>query len=235
MSGGLLDRALSAGGKFIDVNVQAGAGLLKGGASAVGGLLEEVGLDGAAQSVRGWGDDMADTGGLQVGEAELGRSDDVRHLLHGDPKRIGEVAAHLKRFHDAFEKTGTALARLDHEHWKGEAAEAFRATFTPQPKGWLTAADACGKAAAALENYAHTVTWARGQAQEAVELRKAAQKKLDAAVAQWREDALTYNLRAKAYNAMPVDQRPATPPARPEDFTNPVEGEFKAAQEKLDA
>ncbi|MGW6914472.1 putative T7SS-secreted protein [Kitasatospora sp. NPDC054939] len=235
MSGGLLDRALSAGGKFIDVNVQAGAEILKGGSRAAGGLLEEVGLDGAAQSVRGWGDDVADAGGLRVGEARLGQSDDVRHLLHGDPKRIAEVAAHLKKFHDAFEKTGTALSRLDHEHWKGQAAEAFRATFTPQPKAWLSAADACGKAAAALDNYAHTVTWSRGQAEEAVKMWKAAQQKLDAATAQWRQDALTYNLRAKAYNAMPADQRPSTPPARPEDFTNPVEAEFQAAQDKLDA
>ncbi|TYC76592.1 hypothetical protein EH183_03010 [Streptomyces sp. CB01881] len=181
----------------------------------MGGALDEAGLHGAAQKVNGWGDDVADGAGLKVGERGLDQTDDPKELVHGDAKKLNEAAGHLKRFHDAFEKTGTGLARLDHEHWTGAAAEAFQKAFDPQPRQWLTAADACGKAAAALEAYAHTVTWAQGEAAEAARLWKAAKKKADAAAKAAIEDAMVHD--------------------RPVDFKNPAEADFQHAAEKLDA
>ncbi|MBP0451112.1 hypothetical protein J5Y04_16400 [Kitasatospora sp. RG8] len=219
----------------VDSAQKAGGKVIQKGSHLVGGALDEAGLHGVAQKVNGWGDDVADGAGLKVGERGLDQSDDPKELVHGDAKKLGEVAGHLKKFHDAFEKTGTGLARLDHEHWTGAAAEAFQKAFDPQPKQWLTAADACGKAAAALEAYAHTVTWAQGEAAEAARLWKAAKKKADAAAKAWREDAMTYNLRVKAYNSTPADQRPAAPPTDPGEFKNPAEADFRHAEEKLDA
>ncbi|MFB7618301.1 putative T7SS-secreted protein [Kitasatospora sp. NPDC056181] len=219
----------------VDSAQKAGGKVVQKGSHLVGGALDEAGLHGAAQKVNGWGDDVADSTGLKVGERGLDQSDDPKELVHGDAKKLGEVAGHLKKFHDAFEKTGTGLARLDHEHWTGAAAEAFQKAFDPQPKQWLTAADACGKAAAALEAYAHTVTWAQGEAAEAARLWKEAKKKADAAAKAWREDAMTYNLRVKAYNSTPADHRPAAPPTDPGEFKNPAEADFGHAEEKLDA
>ncbi|MEU6239365.1 putative T7SS-secreted protein, partial [Kitasatospora sp. NPDC047058] len=227
--------ALDAADNFLDANVKAGAKVLQGGAHLTGDLLDEVGLHGAAQSVNGWGDDVADEAGLKVGERSLKQTDDPKELVHGDAKKLNEVAGHLKKFHDAFDKTGSGLAKLDHEHWTGEAAEAFQKAFQPQPKQWLTAADAFGKAASALETFAHTVTWAQGEAAEAARMWKAAEKKTDAAAKAWTQDAMTYNLRVKAYNSTPADKRPATPPADPGDFKDPAEAEYKQAEEKLNS
>ncbi|MDY0816310.1 putative T7SS-secreted protein [Kitasatospora purpeofusca] len=226
---------VKAADNFVDANLKAGAKAVQKGSHAVGGALDGVGLHGAAKSVNSWGDGVADEAGLKVGERSLDETDDPKELVHGDAKKINETAAHLKKFHDAFEKTGTGLARLDHEHWTGAAAEAFQKAFNPQPKQWLAAADACGKAAAALEAYAHTVTWAQGEAAEASRLWKAAKKKYDSAVKATLQAALTYDLQVKAYNATPADQRPTSPPAKPGEFTNPAEADFHRAEEKLDA
>nr|WP_234326066.1 hypothetical protein [Streptomyces sp. NRRL S-495] len=226
---------VKAADNFVDANLKAGAKAVQKGSHVVGGALNGVGLHGAAQSVNGWGDGVADEAGLKVGERGLDETDDPKELVHGDAKKINESAAHLRKFHDAFEKTGTGLARLDHEHWTGAAAEAFQKAFNPQPKQWLAAADACGKAAAALEAYAHTVVWAQGEAAEASRLWKAAKKKYDSAVKATLQAALTYDLQVKAYNATPADQRPTSPPAKPGEFTNPAEADFHRAEEKLDA
>ncbi|MEV6976324.1 putative T7SS-secreted protein [Kitasatospora sp. NPDC093806] len=230
-----LTDVVDAADKFVDVHVKGGAKVLQKGSHLTGDLLDEVGLHGAAQKVNGWGDDVADGAGLKVGERGLDQTDDPKELVHGDAKKINEVAGHLKKFHDAFDKTGSGLARLDHEHWTGDAAEAFRKAFQPQPKQWLTAADAFGKAATTLETFAHTVTWAQGEAAEAARMWKAAKKKSDAAVKAWMEAAMTYDLQAKAYNSTPADKRPATPPTDPGEFKDPAEAEFKHAVEKLEA
>ncbi|WP_380283336.1 putative T7SS-secreted protein [Kitasatospora purpeofusca] len=227
--------AVDAAENFVDTNLKAGAKAVQKGSHLVGGALDGVGLHGAAQSVNGWGDGVADEAGLKVGERNLDQSADPKELVHGDAGRINQAATHLKKFHDAFEKTGTGLARLDHEHWTGPAAEAFQKVFDPQPKRWLTAADACGKAATALEGYAHTVTWAQGEAAEAARLWKEAKKKHDSAVKAAMQAALAYDLQVKSYNATPADQRPANPPAKPGEFRSPAEEAFRHAEEKLNA
>ncbi|MFF7458224.1 putative T7SS-secreted protein [Kitasatospora sp. NPDC008115] len=227
--------AVDAAGNFVDANLKAGAKVVQKGSHLVGGALNGVGLHGAAQDVNGWGDGVADEAGLKVRERSLDQSDDPKELVHGDAKRINEAAAHLKKFHDAFEKTGTGLTRIDHDHWTGPAAEAFQKIFDPQPKRWLAAADACGQAAAALEAFAHTVVWAQGEAGEAARLWKEAKKKHDSAVKAAMQAALTYDLQVKAYNATPADQRPASPPTKPGEFRSPAEESFRQAEEKLNA
>ncbi|MEU4585779.1 putative T7SS-secreted protein [Kitasatospora aureofaciens] len=225
-----VDDAVDSGTKFV------AKGLRKGGHLA-GEALDAAGLHGAGQAVSGWGDDIADDADVKVAERNLDQSDDPKELLHGDAKKLNEVAGHLQKFHDAFDKAGQGLTRLDTDHWTGEAAEKFRGEFDPQPKQWLTAADAFAKAGTALTTYAHTVSWAQDQAKEAVRIWKEAQKKTDAAAKTYMNDAMTYDLRLKAYNAVPADQRQGDPPAKPGEFTPPADAvaQFKEAEDKLSA
>ncbi|MFD5464804.1 putative T7SS-secreted protein [Kitasatospora sp. NPDC127059] len=226
---------------FVDGAVDSGTkvvakGLQKGGHLA-GEALDAAGLHGAGQTVSGWGDDIADDAGLKVKERNLDQSDDPAELLHGDAKKLNEVAGHLQKFHDAFDKAGQGLTRLDTDHWTGEAADNFRRDFDPQPKQWLAAADSFAKAGTALTAYAHTVGWAQDQAKDAVRIWKEAQKKTDAAAKSFMNDAMTYDLRLKAYNATPAEQRQGDPPADPGTFTPPADAvaQFKEAEAKLDA
>ncbi|MFD8708599.1 putative T7SS-secreted protein [Kitasatospora sp. NPDC059648] len=225
-----VDDAVDSGTKFV------AKGLQKGGHLA-GEALDAAGLHGAGQTVSGWGDDIADDAGVKVKERNLDQSDDPKELLHGDAKKLNEVAGHLQKFHDAFDKAGQGLTRLDTDHWTGEAADNFRRDFDPQPKQWLAAADAFAKAGIALTTYAHTVSWAQDQAKDAVRIWKEAQKKTDAAAKTYMNDAMTYNLRLKAYNATPADQRQGDPPADPGEFKPPADAvaQFKEAEDKLDA
>ncbi|MFI6154019.1 putative T7SS-secreted protein [Kitasatospora sp. NPDC051170] len=234
---GFLDDALETIDEAVDSTTKALAkGVQKGGHLA-GDLLDDMGLHSAGKTVSGWGDDAADSAGLRVAERSLDESDDPSELLHGDAKRLNEVASHLKKFHDAFDKAGQGLKRLDTDHWTGQAGDNFRKAFDPQPKQWLAAADACGKAGSALAAYAHTVGWAHEQAKEAVRLWKEAKKKAEAAMNAYVHQVNAYNAEAKAWNATPPDQRKGAAPVDPGKFTPPADvvAQFKAAEDKLSA
>jgi uncharacterized protein YukE len=131
--------------------------------------LDSVGLHGAAQAEREYGDNVANMLGAQVSELSLGETTNPKDLIHGDPAAIEKTAGELKKFQAAFEETFQGLSGLDQMDWEGQAAQAFRAKYLDHPKKWADAADACGAAAAALSAYATTVTWAQGQAQKAID------------------------------------------------------------------
>ncbi|MFH8387919.1 putative T7SS-secreted protein [Kitasatospora sp. NPDC018058] len=234
---GFLDDAIDMVDGAVDRGTKIAAKGFQKGAHLAGSALDKAGLQGAGQTVSGWGDDAADDAGLKVAERQLGQSDDPKELLHGDAKKLTEAADHLQKLHDAFEKAGQGMSRLDTDHWSGQAADNFRAQFDPQPKLWLTAADACAKAGSALAAFGHTVSWAQDQAKDAVRIWKEAQKKTDAAAKTFMNDAMTYDLRLKAYNATPADQRQGDPPAKPGEFKPPADAaaQFKEAEDKLDA
>lgn len=163
-------------------------------AHAVGDALEHVGADKIADAVEDWADDFASGMGAHVAEQQLGRTEEANELVHGDPDKIRGTAKHLSTFKGAFERVGEGMRALDSSHWKGEAGDAFRAKFATHPANWLHAADACEKAAAALDAYATTVTWAQSRAKEAVLLYKEGKKASEDA----RDD---YNTKADAFNA----------------------------------
>ncbi|MFD7985903.1 putative T7SS-secreted protein [Kitasatospora indigofera] len=207
-----------------------------GGAHLLGDGLDAVGLHGAAHAVDSFGDSVADSLGAQVGEYQLGESDDPKDLVHGDVKGIGESVGHLRMFHAAFEETGQGLSRLDAEHWKGAAGDAFRAKFAPQPKLWLTAADACRTAAEAMETFAGTVTWAQEQAKQAIDAYKAAKKASEQARDSYNADVDRYNQAAKDWNKASQDGRdPGPRPTDPGEFRDPGTAGLKQAQEQLRA
>jgi hypothetical protein len=137
------------------------------GAHLVGRGLTDVGLGQLGNTVDGWGDDVASA--LDP-EMQLGQTSDPTQLIHGDPSAIRQVASQLHSFSGAFGQTATGLNGIDTSHWTGAAADAFRAKYAPEPGKWRTASGASGDAGGALGSYADTVTWAQGQAREAIAL-----------------------------------------------------------------
>lgn len=189
----LFERVIDGGKRAVGETVNTGAHL-------VGDGLDLVGLDSAAHAVDKWGDGVADSLGALVGELNLGQTDDPRELVHGNVGAIGEAAKHLHKFRTAFDETGSGLTRLDADHWKGQAGDAFRAKFGPQPGFWLLAADACGAAATALDSYAQTVEWAQQQARQAIDTYEAARKASQEARDAFNHQIDQYNDAVKHYN-----------------------------------
>jgi hypothetical protein len=108
--------------------------------------------------------------------AELGQTDDPRQLVPGNAAAIGATAQALRTRAGALERAGVGLSRIDTtDGWSGPAGDAFRAKFQGQPGSWLQAGDCFLDAADALDSYSSTVTWAQGQAAEAVSQWSAAQ------------------------------------------------------------
>ncbi|MBP2050697.1 RHS repeat-associated protein [Streptomyces griseochromogenes] len=138
------------------------------GAHGVGDALDWAGAHGVADKVDDWGDGVANKLGAHVDEQQLDETEDPKELIHGDPAKLRETAGHLRNFGSSFGAVASGMSKLDSSQWTGEAADTFREKFSTHQVKWRQAAEACGEAASALENFAHTVEWAQGQAREAV-------------------------------------------------------------------
>ncbi|MEU6353996.1 putative T7SS-secreted protein [Streptomyces sp. NPDC047072] len=195
--------------------------------------LDEVGLGSVGEKVRDGAEYVTGATGAVVPERELGESDQPGELIHGSTGDIEETVRHLKAFATAFENTGQALKKLDPGHWTGTAAESFRESFTTHPKKWLTAADACTAAAEALAAYAHTVSWARGRAAEAIEEWRAAEA--ESSAARQRHDQQAWEYRQYQINlSLGGTPRPgAQLPTDPGDFVDPGAAGREVAREIL--
>ncbi|MEU7361868.1 putative T7SS-secreted protein, partial [Streptomyces olivaceoviridis] len=194
------------------------------GTDKLGGALDYVGAHDWADTVEDWGDGVASDLGATPGEQQLGQSEEANELVHGSPQKIRGSARHLRDFHGAFDKVSQGLKKVDSSGWKGEGGDAFREKFAVHPAKWAQAAEACGTAAAALESYADTVTWAQGQAKEAVELYKKGVKASKDAVE-------AYNKKVDAYNAKIKTEEDPGP--KPEPFQDPGKADIQAAHAKL--
>src|ERR1700685_3701590 len=137
-------------------------------AQGVASALREVGATGLANVIDGFDSRVSSFIGGAQPELQLGQTDDPTQLIHGDAQQVGDAATRLKEFSTAFGEVSTGLAGVNVEHWQGVAADAFRAKYAPEPKRWSDAGTACGESSAALEDYAHTLTWAEGQARDAM-------------------------------------------------------------------
>ncbi|WP_255953525.1 putative T7SS-secreted protein [Streptomyces odontomachi] len=194
------------------------------GTNQAGGLLDRVGLEGAADAVEDWGDDVASSLGATPGEQQLGQTDQPSELIHGNPGKINKSAGHLKDFHKAFDQVAQGMRRLDSGHWKGEAAETFREKFAMHPVKWGHAATACGQAATALEDYAETVVWALKKAQDAIDLYDKGRKSSGSARKAYNTKVDTYNAKLSAHQ---------DPGPRPEAFHDPGKEQVQRAQHIL--
>ncbi|MFI2506887.1 putative T7SS-secreted protein [Streptomyces sp. NPDC018972] len=197
--------------------------------------LEDVGWESGADWVREQSRSVANRMGAEVDEMDLGQTEDKTKLVYGSAEKIRSTAEKLRAFQKAFDDAGEGLKGLDSSQLKGKAAEALRKAVSTQPPKWFTGADACEKAAAALESFASTVTWAQGQAQTAIEKWKDGVKASEDAADAHRKKVDTYNKAVDRYNAQPADRRdPSTlPPCPAPTFDDPGKKLMQEAQEIL--
>ncbi|WP_030420843.1 toxin glutamine deamidase domain-containing protein [Streptomyces sp. SCSIO 75703] len=194
------------------------------GTDQIGAGLERVGLEGVADTVEDWGDEIASGLGATPREQQLGQTEEAEELVHGKPDRIRTSASHLRDFSTAFDSVGSGLKTVDSSGWRGEGGDAFREKFGVHPNRWLRAADACETAAAALESYADTVEWAQRQAADAIALYRQGKRASEEAIE-------AYDRRIEAYNAkVRADQDPGPTPA---PFHDPGKENIRQAREKL--
>ncbi|SCF75484.1 hypothetical protein GA0115255_105283 [Streptomyces sp. Ncost-T6T-2b] len=223
----LKDKANAGLGKIED-GIDAGKKLVGEGVdwstNKIGDGLDYVGAHGAADAVEDWGDDVASDLGATPGEQQLGETEEANELVHGNPDKIRASAKHLTDFHRAFDQVSSGMRKVDSSGWAGEGGDAFRKKFGVHPAKWAQAADACEKAAGALDTYADTVKWAQGKAKDAVELYKKGKKASEDAVE-------AYNKRVDAYNAKIKANEDPGP--RPEPFQDPGKADIEKARETL--
>ncbi|WLQ69218.1 polymorphic toxin type 30 domain-containing protein (plasmid) [Streptomyces sp. NBC_01201] len=199
-----------------------GTGIDKG-TDVLGSGLEKVGADEWADKVEDWGDETASSLGAEVGEQQLGQTEEADELIHGRPEKISAAVKNLRDFQKAFDLVGGGMKKLDSGHWKGEAADAFRAKFQTLPTDWLRAADAFEDAAKALETFAGVVTSAQAKAGEAIALYKEGKQDYETAAAAFKE-------KAEAYNAVRNTDHPLPHPGT---FSDPGAAKRRHAQEIL--
>lgn len=196
--------------------------------------LDDVGWESGSDWVRDKSRSLANRMGAEVDELDLGQSEDKTRLVYGSPSKLRSTASHLKDLQKAFDSVGKGLGGLDSSALKGQAADAFRATVKIEPPKWFQAADACEKAAGALESFAGTVEWAQGQAQTAIDKWKAGTKASEDALDAHKASVGAYNKAADQYNAKPADQRdPSSLPPKPGEFSDPGKARMEEAQELL--
>lgn len=209
--------------------------VVDGAAHVVGDGLDAVGLHGAAEAVDGFGDSVADHLDAQVGELQLGQTEDPARLVHGDVGAINGSVGHLKKFATAFEETADGLRRIDTAHWNGAAAKAFRARYDGHPRQWSDAHDACAQAAAALDDYAYTVQWAQRRAAEAILEYEQAKKDSEQACDTYNSQVRTYNSQVISYNTTAQSGGdPGPVPQPPGEFHDPGLAGVQQAKDTLD-
>lgn len=185
--------------------------------------LDKVGAHDWADSVEDWGDETASSLGAEVGEQQLGQTEEANELIHGNPSKIAATVKNLRDFKLAFDLVGAGMKRLDSTNWKGEAANTFREKFQTLPTDWLHAADAFDDAAKALETYSKAITTAQGKAKEAIALYKEGHESSKTATDE-------HNKKVDAYNAARNGDNPLP---RPADFVDPGMAKQERAHEIL--
>ena len=216
-------------------DLKQGAGdVVNDGAQVLGDGLNAAGLHGAAQWVDTEGDKVGYALGADVGELQLGQTEDPRELVHGDAAKLRSTAGKLKTFQNGFGEVANGLGGIDTGHWEGAAAEAFRAKFAPEPAKWADAATAMGGACAALESYAGTVQSAQSEAQRAIGLWTRGQEATKQAAASYNQMVSAYNSAAQAYDAqVKAGQNPGSRPSQPGAFSDPGEALREEARQVL--
>ncbi|MFJ6517641.1 putative T7SS-secreted protein [Streptomyces filamentosus] len=212
-----IDRGLDKGGELL------GEGL-DYVTDKTGQALDKAGAHDWADAVEDWGDGAASSLGAQVGEQQLGQTEEANELIHGKPESIAATVQNLRDFRKAFDLVGAGMRRLDPSHWKGQAADAFRTKFQALPTDWLHAADAMENAAKALEAYGRAVVSAQAKAREAVALYREGDQDS-------REAVDGYNRKVDAYNAARSGDSPLP---RPEPFSDPGKAKRQQARSLLD-
>jgi hypothetical protein len=157
--------------------------------------------------------------------SELGATNDPKALVRGDAGALDDTVQMLNSYGDMLAEAGTGLQRVDtSEGWSGTAADGFRSAFHGQPGKWVEAGGCFHTAAQAVGNYVSTLTWAQGQAAEAIREYNEGQ----AATEQAQADHTRAVQQAQAQAAASGTPAPNIP------FTDPGQARRQAAQQMLD-
>ncbi|MGH9061407.1 MAG: putative T7SS-secreted protein, partial [Acidimicrobiales bacterium] len=160
--------------------------------------------------------------------AELGQTTDPKALIPGDDNAIFENARVLHGRAKAALAAEDELKRIDTGGWRGAAADKFHEHHQTDVPRWGQAGDSLDNAAQALTDYSNCLSWAQGQATEAIALWQdgdAATQKAKAEHDKAVTDADT-RTRANAEHGNPTVV--AAPP-----FTDPGEAKRQAARDML--
>ncbi|MFP8944609.1 putative T7SS-secreted protein [Streptomyces fenghuangensis] len=196
--------------------------------------LDKAGWESGADWVRDKSRSTANAMGADTEELQLGQTEDPRKLVYGSAGKLRSTAGHLKDFAKSFDNVGRGIKGLDSSGIEGEAADAFRTKAAEEPPRWFKAADACEKAAGALEDFADTVEWAQGRAKEAITKYEAAVKASEDARTAHNKKVDAYNKAVDAYNAKAkAGDDPGTPPVCPAAFKDPGPAKAEEAEEIL--
>lgn len=237
IGGWLRDRANDVG-ETVEGAIDEGTELLGEGVEAVSHVAEDgldaIGANSAADWVREHGDQLADQLGANVGEMQLGETEDPKQLVHGDTGKIDEAVSHLSDLAKAFGDVSAGMSSIDTGNWQGQAGDAYDARWSKTPADWARAQSACEKASGALKSYSSTITWAQGQAAEAIRQWKDAKAKQKAALDAHNAKIADYNTTVDTYNATAASGGdPGAKPTAPGEFQDPGPALFEAAQETL--
>lgn len=102
--------------------------------------------------------------------AQLGATRDPRELIPGNPSKLTGDAEKLERHAKTLDGIGDDLGAVRIPSWHGKAGDAFWDDFSGQKKKWYHGSDSLSAAAAALRDYAGTLSWAQQQAEDAIRL-----------------------------------------------------------------
>lgn len=237
IGGWIRDRANDVG-ETIEGAIDEGAELLGEGVETLSHVAEDgldaVGLNSAADWVREHGDDLADQLGADVGEMQLGETEDPKQLVHGDAGKIDEAVSHLSDLATAFGNISAGMSGIDTGNWQGQAGAAYEEQWSKTPADWARAQAACEKASGALKSFSSTVTWAQDQAAEAIRQWKEAEAKQKAALDAHNAKVSDYNTAVDRYNTTAsAGGDPGAKPTAPGEFVDPGPALFEAAQETL--
>ncbi|WP_043486347.1 MULTISPECIES: putative T7SS-secreted protein [Streptomyces] len=212
--------------RFVDDQVENVGEAIDGAGDFTADRLDDMGWSGGADWLRRTSDSAANALGADVEEMGLDQTEDPKQLVHGSPDKLRATADHLTTFENAFNDVGKGLQGVGPDALdtlKGRSAAAFTRQVSAEPKKWYVAADACGKAAAALREFAETVEWAQKQADEAVRTYRRGRKASEAARAAHHTEP------PAAHHTEP----PATHHIEPSAAHGPGSADIEAAQDIL--
>ncbi|MGN9757698.1 putative T7SS-secreted protein [Streptomyces sp. SD31] len=102
--------------------------------------------------------------------AQLGSTQDPRELIPGNPSKLTDDADKLDGHAKTLDSIGDELGSVRISSWHGQASDAFWEDFSGQKQKWYRGSDSLSAAAGALRAYARALTWAQGQAEDAIRL-----------------------------------------------------------------
>jgi hypothetical protein len=102
--------------------------------------------------------------------AELGQTLDPRELIPGSPDAIAQDLRALVGTLQRVAQVGGDLGSVGVVEWTGAAASAFTSAFGQEPPKWMQAVQDLGTGGQVLADFGDTLTWAQGQAQQAIEM-----------------------------------------------------------------